>query len=490
MKTLYEKLKKISEEERVSFHVPGHKNSRIYKRLGLEDFEKCISMIDTTEIEGTDNLHYPEGIIEEAQKRASSIYKSEETMFLVSGSTIGVIAMIMSVGKEGDKILVARDCHQSAINALVLSGLLPVYVDVVIHPQEKISMGIDIKDLERKIEKNPDAKGLYLTSPNYYGISSDIAQIAKIIRKNKMVLLVDEAHGAHLNLSGRLPVQAIDQGAHMAVQSTHKSLTAFTQASMLHVAKSAEIDIKRLKSRLRMLQSTSPSYVLMSSLDIAMHIHETSGRELMEQLIACIEDLHAFAGQKLRFMEVFKMEDEKLHDITKIYIITKQSGKTGYQIEKALREKYKIYAEFATEEGMLLVSTIGNDHSDFDKLKSALLDIEKDISFSQAENLDAREKVEETFKSMPFENEVVMTPKEAYEADEEIRVKVKFEESAGLVSGEYIIPYPPGIPILAPGERISKEIISFVLQKSKLGMNITGMEDEKKEYIEVIKCQR
>ncbi|OPJ55039.1 aminotransferase class I/II-fold pyridoxal phosphate-dependent enzyme [Alkalithermobacter paradoxus] len=460
---LYKEIENVT-KDLVSFHVPGHKSGKLLDKY--KNFKDKIINIDTTEIEGTDNLHDCEGIIKEASNRASKVFKSDNTFLLVNGSTCGIYAMIMTITNPGDKLIVARDCHQSVINACILGDVEPIYVCPKIDDYLGISKGVSYEDIKKAISLNRDAKGVILTSPNYFGITCDIQKISDLLKESDKYLLVDEAHGAHLGLSNLLPRPALSQGADMVVQSTHKTLPSFTQSSMLHT-RGNKVNIEKLKSILRMVQSSSPSYILMSSLDMATKIYEEEGKYLMSNLINYILDLKDFA-KKLDNIKIFESQD-----ITKVYIITKDLKRSGYEIEQMLRDRYNIQVELSNLCGVLLVCSIGNDKEDFERLKKALSEIDK---FIGKESI-----IMPSYKNI---NPVkVLNPRKAFYLP---KTKIKIRQSIGKISGEYIIPYPPGIPVISPGEKISEDIINYILSTKKLGMKITGIKDSNLDYIEII----
>lgn len=467
---LFNELNKIIDEDTISFHVPGHKKGAIFQELDYKNYKERILNIDTTEIPGTDNLHSPEGVIKTSQEIASKVFKSDYTFFLVNGSTCGIQSAVMSICNPNDKIIVSRDCHQSVINGCILGGIEPIYVNPKIDLNLGISLGVQLNDIKRLLDENEDAKGIIITSPTYFGVTSDIKKIADEVHIRGKILIVDEAHGSHLGLSDKLPKTALELGADIVIQSTHKTLSAFTQASMLHV-KGDRVDLHKLKSILRILQSSSPSYILMSSLEMASYIYENEGKRLMDEVLNSIIDVKDFI-KSLKNIDIFG--DDGKEDITKMYILTKRLGKTGYEVEDTLREKYNIQVELSNPYGILLISSIGNRKKDFEKLKKALSEIDKQKHDKNIENLI----------SYPIKlPNKVLSPREAFYSK---KTSINIEDSIGKICGEYIIPYPPGIAILCPGEKISREIVDYAVNSKKLGMNITGIKDNTLNYIQII----
>lgn len=468
MKTpIINKLNDIVDEDLISFHVPGHKLGKIYNRLGYTSIIEKIYKMDTTEIIETDNLHSPDGIIKESQKRASKAFKSDKTYYLVNGTTCGIQASIMTVCSPKDKLIVNRDCHQSVINGCILGDVKPIYINSNINKKNNIIEGINIDEVINVIDSNLDARAILLTYPTYYGCTYDLKAICDYAHNRNMIVIVDEAHGAHLGLSDKLPKTSLEQGADIVIQSTHKTLPSFTQSSMLHI-NGNRVDNNKLEMNLRIMQSSSPSYSLMSSLELAVDIYINNGKELMKELLVNIDNF------KDSIKDNIPIDIYNDYDKTKIFIESKKLGLTGYKLEEILRYKYNIQVELSNYYGILLICTIGNVSSDFELLKKSLIDIydkyNKDIF------------LEEVIypRDIPIQ---VLTPREAFYKPKK---SVKIYDSIGMISGEYIIPYPPGISLLSPGEIISKDIIDYVVYCNQNGMSVSGMKDSKLEFIQVI----
>ncbi|WP_195940840.1 aminotransferase class I/II-fold pyridoxal phosphate-dependent enzyme [Romboutsia sp. 1001713B170131_170501_G6] len=467
MKTeIINQLREIVETNLISFHVPGHKLGKIYDKLGYSDIVKNIYKMDTTEIPGTDNLHSPEGIIKKSQERASKVFKSDVTYYLVNGSTCGIQGAIMALCNPKDKIIVNRDCHQSVINSCILADIEPIYILSKIDKETNIQEGIHIEEAKKIIDNNLGAKAILLTYPTYYGRTFDLKEICDYAHKHKIAVIVDEAHGAHLGLSDRLPKTALEEGADIVIQSTHKTLPSFTQSSMIHI-KGDRVDRQKLSTMLRIIESSSPSYMLMSSLELAVDIYETKGNELMEELLDNIEKFKE--KNKNTSFDIYN-EDDK----TKLFLSSKKLGMTGYELEDLLREKYNIQVELANYYGVLLICTIGNTKEDLDRLSEALEDMS---------NRYKRDSYIECLEYPVVIPEKVLNPREAFYKNKK---SVKIYESIGQICAEYVIPYPPGVSLLSPGEVITKEIIDYVILCHKKGMNINGIKDSNLEFIEII----
>lgn len=466
-KYILNQLGEIVNNNIVSFHVPGHKLGKIYDRLGYSNILENIYKMDTTEILGTDNLHSPDGIIKESQQRAARIFKSKNTYYLINGSTCGIQGAIMSVCNPKDKIIVNRDCHQSVINTFILGDIEPVYIYPQIDTKTNILMGIKVEDAINTINNNLDAKAILLTYPTYYGKVYDLKTICNYAHSKGMVVIVDEAHGAHLGLSDKLPMTALEQGADIVIQSTHKTLPSFTQSSMIHI-QGERVNQDRLTSILRMIESSSPSYMLMSSLELAVDIYETKGKVLMKELL---DNINIFKKNmdKNEHINIYNDDDK-----TKIFISSKELGITGYELDEMLRIDYNVQVELSNYYGVLLICTIGNDRADFERLEYAL----EDISLNHISNKNL-EHIKYPI-NIPVKK---LSPREAFYNDKK---SVKIYDSIGKICGEYIIPYPPGICLVSPGEIITKEVIDYILSCHKKGMSISGMKDSNLEYVQII----
>lgn len=458
--SIVESIEAYLSEDPVSFHVPGHKNGR-----GLSD----LTRLDVTEIPGTDNLHHPEEAILATKERAMDLFKSRSTYFLVNGTTGGNHAMILASTQPGDKILIARNVHKSVHTACVLGGLHPEYVNPVIHPELGFPMGVDPNAVRLKLEKNPEIKAVVITSPTYEGVHSDIEAIGQLVHDHGAVLLVDEAHGAHVSLHEAFGKSAISLGADIAVQSTHKSMKALTQASMLHVG-SDRVDLHRLEMWLAMLQSSSPSYVLMSSLEASLNDMGQAGEEKAQNLVAALQKLRKDLKEQLGLKTLSACDVKAFgftHDISKLVIFLEDAEK----VAGSLREHYAIQVEYATADSLVCVTSIYNSPYDFERLRLALC----------ALGVKPHKKIQGL--TVYPEVEVACSPKTAFYSKSKV---VKLQNSLGLTSAEYVIPYPPGVPLLSPGEKITKEVVDLIHLWKAQGHSIIGMKDETLACLSVI----
>ncbi|MGO0884243.1 aminotransferase class I/II-fold pyridoxal phosphate-dependent enzyme [Clostridioides difficile] len=458
-------LNEIVNKEIISFHMPGHKKGKIYEKLGYINVLENLYKMDTTEIIGTDNLHSPEGIIKASQENTAKVFKSDYTYYLVNGSSCGIQSAIMSVCNPKSKIIVNRDCHQSVINGCILGDVDIEYIPCEISKDTNILKGVNVINVIDIIDKNLDAKAILLTYPTYYGMTYDLEYICNYAHTKNMVVIVDEAHGAHLGLSERLPKTALEQGADIVIQSTHKTLPSFTQSSMMHV-KGERVDLDKISNMLRITESSSPSYLLLSSLELAVDIYKNKGKELIEELL---NNISIFKNNVNKNLEIYSTNDK-----TKVFISAKSIGLTGYELENILRKKYNIQVELSNYYGVLLICTIGSCTQDFISLETALNDIVvKEFKTTKLDNIKYPVDIPKK----------ILTPREAFY---KIKKSVKIYDSIGKICGESIVPYPPGINIISPGEIISKEIIDYLKFCSSKGMVISGLKDITLDFIEII----
>ena len=461
------------------FHVPGHKNGKGVDDEFLEFMGKAPFSIDVTIFEMVDGLHHPKGAIKHALELAADAYGVKKTFFAVNGTSGAIQSMIMSVMNAGDKILVPRNVHKSVSAGIILSGAEPVYMNAEIDETLGIANGVRPQTVENILMQHNDIKAVLIINPTYYGVATDIKKIADIVHSFNIPLLVDEAHGPHLHFNDKLPMSAVDAGADICAQSTHKIIGAMTQMSMIHI-NSDRIDINRVQQTLNLLHTTSPSYPLMASLDCARRQIATNGKELLDKAMELsnyfrtevnkIPGIYCF-GEELSGKDGFFTFDP-----TKITISAQELGFTGAELEKILIDEYNIQFEMSDFYNVLGLITIGDDETSISKL----LDAFKEIS---RKYYGKEEKVKKEFLRMPSLPEQVLIPREAFYS---AKNKILFNESDGKICGESIMAYPPGIPIIIPGERISKEIIYYIRDLQEAELHVQGPEDNTLEYINVI----
>ncbi|MDP4182309.1 MAG: aminotransferase class I/II-fold pyridoxal phosphate-dependent enzyme [Bacillota bacterium] len=455
----------------VAFHMPGHK---LGKGLSKEVFNDITAM-DLTEIPYLDNLHFPEGIIEQAQKLAANAFGAEETFFLVNGSTCGIHAIIMTICRPGDKLIVSRDCHKSVINGMMLAGVEPIYISPGYDEAFGIPTVIAADNLKESFENNPDCVGVLITRPNYYGVCSDLKEIADITHSYNKILAVDEAHGSHLKFNKKLPQCAMELGADICVQSAHKTLPALTQGAFLHV-KSQKIDVERLKFNLNILQTTSPSYIIMSALDYSRALMEIEGEALLDKLI---DNIDWFNNSLKSYGEFNILSDEKLEygcmDKTRIVINVIKNGITGYKVEMLLRENYNIQVEMSDYNNIVCIATVSDIKEAFEKLLYGLGGI-YDKTYRSVEI----NKIIYSKYNLP-ERAVLLKDIFKYKS-----CKLGLKEAVGKVCRGTITPYPPGVPVICPGELIKEEAVEEIINIIKYGGKVNGVsEDNKIEIIDI-----
>ena len=459
-----------SKENNISFHMPGHKGSGIYQKYGYLDFLERMMDCDITEIPGADNLHQPEGIIKEIEDRYKRLYGVKRSHILVNGTSCGIVASILATVKRGGKLLMSRGCHRSVYSGISLGNIIPCYIQPET-TKEGIMGVLDHKKVAMALDENPEAEAVILPSPNYYGICSDIEKIAEEVHKRGKILIVDQAHGAHLHLfekfcgMGVLPRGAEDLGADIVIDSTHKTLATFTQTAILNVV-SDRVDNFKLESYLHMVQSTSPSYLLMASHDINSKIIEEHGKEIFGQWM---EDLKWFYNRAKSFEGLITIWEGL--DFTKINIDASKIGWTGGQMEDYLM-KNKIVPEMVTENIVVAMSGIGSVRQDYEKLVQVL-----ENAVAEAVGLITVDSISKCQGEKPREaSEKYPETKVVNHGDKVIEKKLV--ECQGYASGDLLIPYPPGIPVLCPGEEITQEIINYIEKITGENRQVLGLSED------------
>ena len=465
-KTLLELLEAYGRGDTYPFHMPGHK-----RRLGPEQLQNVIAM-DITEIDGFDNLHDPQGILRDAQERAAHLYHSEETYFMVNGSSGGLLAAIAACCRNGGEIAVARNCHQSVYHALEIQQLQPVYIYPQFNTCTEICEGTYPQDVEKLWITNPNIQAIVITSPTYEGVVSDIRKICQIAHTHKTPVIVDEAHGAHLTFHPYFPESAVDCGADLVIQSTHKTLPMLTQTALIHVNGSL-VDRDRIRRMLRVYQTSSPSYLLMGSIDAGLRLIADQKEALLSEYTDRLEDLRSCLKQ-LKHLTLF--DEEMLtpgafaaYDRSKLLILTQKSSLTGPALHQLLLQHFHLQMEMVSAGAVLAMTSIGDDDEGYDRLKNALYRIDREAGPAPAER-----------NLLPgFSSAKCLLP--IYDAALAKRKAVKLAEAAGSVSASYIYLYPPDIPIVTPGEQLTDEIINILTYYIKAGLSVKGVETRDKQ---------
>lgn len=442
---LYEALKTHIQKNTISFHVPGHKNGCLFGE-NLSNFRSFLQY-DVTEISGLDDFHNPEEAIFEAQELLSSYYKTEKSYFLVNGSTVGNLAMILGTCEEGDLVLVQRNCHKSVIHALMLSKLQPVFISPEVNKEWKVANGLSKETISMALNMYPNVKAIILTYPNYFGIASNIEEIIKLAHSKDIPVLVDEAHGAHFILGKPFPKSALSLGADVVVQSAHKTLPAMTMGSFLHI-NSSRVNKSKIERYLHMLQSSSPSYPIMVSLDLARHFIANFTAEDKDFTIRCIQKFK----EKLKSLKEIRVLLSPNQDPLKITLQTKDRG-SGYKLQEVL-ENEGIFCEMADPYNVLLVLPLLKKDQPY-RYDEAFIKIKQAVK-----NLPEQKKHNHAFIS----NSILISKLELpyHEMGDKKKKLISLDNASGKVCGETIIPYPPGVPLLMEGEKISEEAIYYL----------------------------
>lgn len=452
---LLEAILKYNNKRPAYFCIPGHRYEQGINPQWREIAGDSIFQFDLTETPYTDDLHNAQGVIKAAQELACEIFSAQETHFLVNGTTCGNQAMVISAASQGQKIAIPRNAHKSVLMGLIISGAEPVYMMPEISEQTGLHGGITPETVEKMFREHPDCKSVLIVSPTYHGICSELAAIAKICHAHDAVLLVDEAHGAHCYFSDMLPAGALAQGADMCAQSLHKVTGALTQSSMLHI-NSCRIDRVRVNQNLHLVQSTSPSYLLMTSLDAARQDLALHGGEMAAHAVQLALDaerrINTLRGISCMNKAVIGQDGIFDLDVTRLTVSAAELGLTGFELKELLFEEYGCDTELADYKNVLAIVTFANTETDVMRLVDALDDIAK--RYAGGSRLD-REII------MPPIADYAMSPREAYFAQTE---EVAWKSAVGRVAAEMIAPYPPGIPVIYPGERMSQEVWDFIDQ--------------------------
>ncbi|NLC67276.1 MAG: aminotransferase class V-fold PLP-dependent enzyme, partial [Clostridiaceae bacterium] len=495
---IYKAIMDYTEKNVIPFHMPGHKRGTGFPR----EFAENLTRLDVTEIPGMDNLHFPEGIIKKAQDLAASAFGADRTYFLVNGSSCGIHASIMAVCKPGDRIIIARDCHRSAVAGAMLAGAEPVYVDTEVDDFFGITSVLEPGKLKEKLEENTDVTAVFITRPNYYGICSDIGRIVEIVHSHGKILIVDEAHGAHLKFNKTLPPGAIQAGADICVQSAHKTLPALSQGAYLHV-KSSNVDISRLEFYLRMLQTTSPSYVIMASLDIARGIMGCFGEQLLDEVIKNTEQVRCCARSSEGFTPLEEAYISRLHghgasyktlDKTRLVINSRKLGVTGNTVSRMLKEKYGIQVEMSDVLNIVCMATVSDKKEYFDALCKALDGLPLEFKRNERGKLSKIDSSYGDLEKCLFKYEKLKKlppPRQGVSLRDVGKTKgrtVELKRSIGKASRDFIVPYPPGVPVVCPGEIVTGETVEYIYSLIELGGNVNGVyEKEGKYFVDIIR---
>lgn len=471
---IYEALERFREMRVVPFDVPGHKHGKGNPELTAFLGEKCVG-VDVNSMKPLDNLCHPISVIREAEILAADAFGASHAFLMVGGTTSSVQSMVLSCCKHGDKIILPRNVHRSVINSLVLCGAIPVYVNPEVDCRLGISLGMSRDQVKKAIEENPDAVAVLVNNPTYYGICSDIRAIVKMAHEAGMLCLVDEAHGTHFYFGDNMPVSAMKAGADMAAVSMHKSGGSLTQSSLLLIGEN--VSERHVRQIINLTQTTSGSYLLMSSLDISRRNLALRGKEVFRKVVEMAEyareEINAVGGYYAYGRELINGDSIFDFDPTKLSVHTRDIGLAGIEVYDILRDEYDIQIEFGDIGNILAYLSIGDRMQELERLVSALAEIKRRYK-KDPDGLLSQEYIDP---------EVVCSPQEAFYSQKK---SVPINESSGFVCSEFVMCYPPGIPILAPGERITEDIINYIQYAKAKGCSMTGSEDPDINNINVL----
>ena len=480
MSTIYDKLKDYSYSDYYGFHMPGHKRN-------LDMLKSTVPYkIDITEIEGFDDLHHAEGILKEAQIRAARIYHADETHFLINGSTVGILSAIAGVTKKGDTILVARNCHKSVYHAIYMNELNPVYLYPEFNHCAQLNTEVSVDDVREALDKYPSIRAVVIVSPTYDGVVSDVEAIAEAVHEKGIPLIVDEAHGAHFGFHPYFPQNANTRGADIVIHSLHKTLPALTQTALLHINGSLA-SRKGVREYLRMLQSSSPSYVLMSSIDSCIDMLENRRKELFDPYVKMLEKMRG----RLRQLKRLELVETENFDRSKIVISVRHADMSSKRLYRILLNEYHLQMEMVAGTYILAMTSIGDTEDGMERLARALeeIDAQADERMRSGNCLEetpaligaSLPRLEVVYNSSVMEN---MLDEAAISAVPGSKVRrLPWRDSVGYISTEYAYLYPPGSPLIVPGERVSQEAVDMLQWYHNLRFAIEGLKED--QYIEV-----
>lgn len=461
---LFDKLQKHHKDNIYPYHMPGH------KRKPMTDTLKRVADMDITEIDGFDNLNHPEDMLLEIQQYAAKVYGAEESFFLVGGSTLGILSAISAVAQEGDTILIGRNCHKAVYHAAYLRKLRLEYLWPEYDNQWELFMQVNAELVERQLDLYPEAKAVLIVSPTYEGFCSDIKAIAKVVHDRGKILIVDEAHGAHLGFHPAWPQSAVALGADVVVQSLHKTLPSMTQTAIMHICGKL-VDRDKLRRFLTIYQTSSPSYVFMSSMEDAISFMDKEGKSAME----CFKQMWTIMLQKLQgceFIEIYP-DMERLRDKGKLLISAHKAGLDGQALHEILLSRFGLQMEMAQGKYVLAMFTVADEQDGYDRLTEALLTLEKEFKVQTKESRN-----KQLISWGDCRAKQIVPIFQAWDGDWEW---VDLDSSQGRCAGDFVNLYPPGIPLVVPGEIFNQTMVSIIKEYCALGLPVHGvlMEEEK-----------
>lgn len=472
---ILEALQKMKINRLVPFDVPGHKRGKGNPDLTEFLGEKCLS-VDVNSMKMLDNLCHPVSVIKEAEELAADAFGAAHAFFMVGGTTSAVQSMILSVCKKGEKIILPRNVHRSVINIMILCGAVPVYVNPDMNHELGIALGMRLSEVEKAIKENPDAKAVFINNPTYYGICSNLEGITKLAHKHGMKVLVDEAHGTHFYFDKSLPMTAMEAGADMASVSMHKSGGSLTQSSFLLIG--PDMNEGYVRQIINLTQTTSGSYLLMSSLDISRRNLALNGQDIFDKVKEMVEyarnEINQIGDYYAYSKEIVNGDSVYDFDITKLSVNTLPVGLAGIEVYDLLRDEYDIQTEFGDIGNILAYVSVGDRPRDIERLVSALAEIRRLYKKDRTGQLTAEY----------INPRVIFSPQDAFYSE---KVSLPLEKCKNMICAEFVMCYPPGIPILAPGELITKEILKYIVYARDKGCSMTGPEDMEIKHLNVMK---
>ncbi|MEL6579143.1 MAG: aminotransferase class I/II-fold pyridoxal phosphate-dependent enzyme [Cyanobacteria bacterium J06621_12] len=484
---LLDALRQSAQREHAAFYAPGHKQGKGVSQNTRDLLGDRLFQADLPELPELDNLFAPEGAIAAAQNLAAQTFGASHTWFLVNGSSCGIIAAILATCGAGEKIILPRNIHQSAIAGLILAAAIPIFVNPEYDREAGLAHNVTPEAVGAALREHPDTKAVMMLHPTYQGVCSDLRAIAEITHSYDIPLLVDEAHGAHFAFHSDLPPSALSVGADLTVQSTHKTLSSLTQSSMLHI-QGNRISSARISRALQLVQSTSPNYILLASLDAARQQMAAEGYKLMSQVIAIANTARAEIAKipRLSVLDLEMQPGAEYLDPTRLTVDVSRLGITGFEADEILHEEYGVTCELPLLQHLTFIISLGNTSADIEKLIQACKSLAQ---------LTTKSSPPYSISSFPHSpsfltkfaltpNPLTVSPREAYFAPTEA---IPLNEARDRLCGELICPYPPGIPLLMPGETITVEAIEYLKQIVTAGGTVTGCNDLTLATIQALK---
>ncbi|MCB1325904.1 MAG: aminotransferase class I/II-fold pyridoxal phosphate-dependent enzyme [Spirochaetales bacterium] len=472
---LFEALQRHVDENVVPFHVPAHKHGQGLQEMRDYLGERTLAL-DVNSMDDVDDLSNPISVIDEAQRLCAEAFNAAHAYFLINGTTSGIHAMMISSLRPGDRIILPRNCHKSAFSGLILSGAVPVYAKVEINPDLGIATNPTVQSFARAFERAPQATAVFLLNPNYYGLTGDLRGVMQLAREWEARVLVDEAHGGHMYFHDDFPFTAMDVGADMSCVSTHKTCGSLTQSSIL-LQKTSSVERARILNTLSMLRTTSASYLLMASIDVARRQLATRGKDLMSEVLHLarhardeinkIDGLHAFGP------ELVDNQDIHAFDETKLCVHVRKLGMTGFEMERRLRQEYRVQVELSDMNNILAMITIGDTQEQVAHLVNALKSIAGKCRIQDFHRVTL----------MPDMPETIVIPRDAFHSHKK---SVPLHRAANEISGEMVMAYPPGIPVVCPGERLTHDIIDYITILKEHNCRLQGTADPMVNEIRVL----